>query len=147
MIITKKYLPRRTVLRGLGATIALPLLDGMVPAFAALRNSAARPVRRLSVVYVPMGMNMAKWTPAVEGALELSPILQSLAPFQDRLTVVGGLASEEATGNDNGPHPRAQTAWLTGARAKRTEGVDLHAGISMDQIAAREFGKETQLAS
>lgn len=147
MIITKKYLPRRTVLRGLGATIALPLLDGMVPAFAAPRNSAARPVRRLSVVYVPMGMNMSKWTPAAEGSLELSPILQPLAAFQDRLTVVGGLASEEATGNDNGPHPRAQTAWLTGARAKRTEGVDLHAGISMDQIAAREFGKETQLAS
>ena len=148
MIITKKHLPRRTVLRGFGATIALPFLDGMVPALAAIRNTAAEPVRRLGVFYVPMGMNMAKWTPAGDGReLELSPTLQSLAPFQDRLVLLGGLASQEATGNDNGPHPRAQAAWLTGARAKRTEGVDLHVGISMDQIAAQAFGHETQLAS
>ena len=147
MIITKRALPRRTVLRGLGAAVALPLLDSMVPAAVALRNTAANPVRRLSVVYVPMGMNMAKWTPPAEGPLTLSPTLEPLATFRDRLVVVGGLASQEATGNDNGPHPRAQTAWLTGARAKRTEGVDLHAGISMDQIAAQEFGKQTQLAS
>ena len=147
MIVTKKSLARRTVLRGLGAAIALPLLDSMVPAFAAVRNTAARPVRRLSVVYAPMGMDMASWTPPAEGALELSPILGPLAAFKDRLVVLGGLDSTVADVNDNGPHPRAQTAWLTGARARRTEGVDLHAGISMDQIAAQEFGKETQLAS
>lgn len=147
MIITKKALPRRTVVRGLGATLALPLLDSMVPAAVALAKTAAHPVRRLSVVYVPMGMNMERWTPATEGPLTLSPTLKPLEAFRDRLLVVGGLVSQEATGNDNGPHPRAQTAWLTGARAKRTEGVDIHAGISMDQIAAQEFGKQTQLAS
>src|SRR2546425_815381 len=85
MIITKKCLPRRTVLRGLGAAIALPLLDGMVPAFAAIRNTAAAPVRRFGAIYAGMGANMKQWTPAAEGALQLSAILQPLAPFQDRL--------------------------------------------------------------
>ena len=148
MIITKKHLPRRTVLRGLGATVALPLLDGMVPAFAALRNTAANPVRRLGVIYVGMGMYMKEWMPAAEGALQLSPILQPVAPFQDRLLVVSGLDSKEADGTDGGTHPRMQTTWLTGCRAKRTEGVGgVQAGVSMDQIVAREFGKATQLAS
>ena len=147
MIVTKKCLPRRTVLRGLGATIALPLLDGMVPALAALRHTAAQPVRRFGAVYVGMGMNMKEWRPPEQEALQLSPILQPLAPFQDRLLVVSGLDSKEADGTDGGPHPRVQTSWLTGARAKPTEGVDLRAGISLDQIVAREFGQKTQLAS
>ena len=147
MIITKKYLPRRTVLRGLGAAIALPLLDGMVPAFAALRNTAAKPVRRFGAVYVGNGMNMPQWTPAASDTLQLSPTLQPLAPFQNRLIVVSGLDNKEGEGTDGGPHPRMQTSWLTGTRAKKTEGVDIRAGTSMDQIVAKEFGKETQLAS
>jgi hypothetical protein len=147
MMITKKYLPRRTVLRGLGAALALPLLDSMTPAFAGVRDTAAKAVRRLGVIYVPMGMNMAKWTPPTEGALELTPILEPLASFRDRLVVVSGLDSQEGTGNDNGPHPRVQAAWLTGARARQTDGIDIRAGVSMDQIAARAFANETQFAS
>ena len=147
MMITKKHLSRRTVLRGLGATIALPLLDGMVPAMAAIRNTAAAPVRRFGAVYAPMGMNMEKWWPASEGGLELSPILQPLAPFKNRTLVVSGLDNKEADARDGGPHPRVQTAWLTGAQANRSEGADVRAGISMDQVIAKEYATETQLAS
>ena len=147
MIITQKHLSRRTVLRGVGATVALPLLDAMVPAYAAVRKTAARPRSRFAAVYMPNGTDLARWTPAAEGPLALSPILEPLAPFRDRLLVLSGLGNEEATGNDNGPHPRAQTSWLTGARAKRSDGVDIRAGVSMDQLAAQEFGKETQLGS
>jgi hypothetical protein len=92
-------------------------------------------------------MNMSRWTPPSEGALELSPILTSMAAFKDRLLVVSGLDSKEAMTNDAGPHPRAQTTWLTGSPAKRTEGIDPHAGISMDQVAAFTLGEQTQLKS
>jgi hypothetical protein len=94
-----------------------------------------------------MGMDMARWTPITEGALELSPILQPLTPFRDRLVVVSGLDSTPANANDGAPHPRCQTSWLTGVSAFKTEGANIHAGVSMDQIAAQEFGKVTQLAS
>jgi len=146
MIVTHRCLSRRTVLRGLGATLALPLLDGMVPAFASTL-SAAKPIRRFGAIYVPMGMSMRQWTPATAGTLELQPIQEPLAPFKERLLLVSGLDSKEGDGTDSGPHPRCQTSWLTGCRAKRTEGADIHAGVSMDQIVAREFGKETQLGS
>lgn len=152
MISTKKHMSRRTVLRGLGATIALPLLDGMIPAFAAIRQTAAKPVRRLAAVYLPNGMSMASWTPVGEGtAFELSPILEPLAPFRDRLLVLSGMCNKEADslpGEGDGDHSRAQAGYLTGAHAKKTgSGADIEAGVSMDQIAAREFGKQTQLAS
>ena len=147
MIVTKKHLPRRTVLRGVGAAIALPLLDGMVPAFAAIRNTAARSVRRLGVVYAANGMAMKYWRPEKVGALELAPIQLPLTPFRDRLLVVSGLDSKEAEAKDTAVHARIQATWLTGVRAKRTEGPDIRLGISMDQIVAREFGDETQLAS
>ena len=92
MIITKVSLPRRTFLRGVGASLALPLLDAMVPALTAARDTAAAPVRRLAVVYVPNGIAMDSWTPAAQGAaFELTPILQPLAPFRDRMVVVSGL--------------------------------------------------------
>jgi hypothetical protein len=146
MIITKKCLPRRAVLRGLGATLALPWLDAMVPALTPAAR-AATPVRRFGAVFVPMGMNMALWTPPSEGALELSPILEPVAAFRDRLVVVSGLDNAPANANDSAPHPRCQTSWLTGAPAFRTEGANLRAGVSMDQILAQELGKETQLAS
>jgi hypothetical protein len=151
MIIARKSLPRRTFLRGLGATIALPLLDGMIPASAALRTTAAKPVRRLGVVYVPNGMSMTNWTPATEGAaFELTPILQPLAPFRDRLLVLSGLDDRLAfprAGEGAGDHARAAGTFLTGVHVKKTEGADIQAGISMDQIAATELGKATQLAS
>ena len=146
MIVTKKHVPRRTVLRGLGAALALPCLDSMVPALAA-RGPRTPALRRLGVVYVPNGMNMAQWTPAAEGPLQLSPILKPLAPFEDRLLVVSGLDHATADLNDGGPHPRCQTTWLTGAAAKPSEGPDITAGVSMDQLAAAEFGHETQLPS
>src|SRR6185503_2152016 len=100
----------------------------------------------LGVFYVGMGMNMPQWTPAGEGGLNLSPILQQLEPFRDRLVVVSGLDSRSADESGGGPHPRAQSAWATGVRARRTEGA-AEAGPSMDQIAARHFERETQLAS
>jgi hypothetical protein len=146
--VTKKSLSRRTILRGLGATIALPLLDGMTPAFGAAGKT---PIRRFGAVYVPNGMNIWSWTPSTEGVnFELSPILAPLAPFRDQMVVVSGLANRSADpvpGEGSGDHVRAQTAFLTGAHAKKTEGLDLLAGVSMDQILAKEFGRETQLAS
>ena len=147
MIVTKKHLPRRTVLRGLGATLALPLLDGMVPAFAGARNEATKPIRRMMAVYVGNGMTIEQWQPAKEGALELTPILRSLQSLRDKAVVVSGLDSKPVDlTQDGGIHPRCQTAWLTGALAKKTDEA-IEAGVSMDQIAAAEFGKETQLPS
>ena len=149
MMLLKKTLPRRTVLRGLGATIALPLLDSMVPALASTHAAAAQPVRRFGIVYVGMGMNMNLWTPETEGTLELSQIQLPLSDFKDRLVVVSNLDSHAATtqGADGGQHPRAQTSWLTGARAKATEGLDIRAGESLDQIVAKVQGASTQLQS
>ena len=153
MVITKKYLSRRTMLRGLGATIALPLLDGMVPAFAAIRNTAARPVKRLGAIYVPNGMSMARWMPPTEGSLELSPILAPLAPVQDQVLALSGMANQEAKqwlNEGDGDHSRCQAAYLTGAHAKKASGganTTLEVGVSMDQLAARELRADTQLAS
>jgi hypothetical protein len=151
VIVTKKSIPRRTVLRGLGATVALPLLDGMVPAFAATRAPAAKPASRFGVVYVPHGAVMANWTPAESGAaFELSPILTPLKPFRDQMLIVTGLDHTPAAqlpGEPGGGHGRIGGAFLTGVHAKPTEGADFEAGISIDQIAATELGRETQLTS
>ena len=148
MIVTKQSLSRRTVLRGLGVSLALPFLDSMVPAFA---QGAVTPVRRLGAIYVPMGMNMAKWTALGEGPgespLTLTAIQQPLTPFKDRVVIVSGLDSKESEANDGGVHPRIQTAWATGVTARATEGVDIRAGVSWDQLAAARLGGETQLAS
>jgi hypothetical protein len=151
MIVTRTHLARRTFLRGVGATLALPLLDSMVPALTALAKTAAAPVRRLGVVYAPNGMNMWLWKPGTEGTtLELSTILEPLAPFRQSLLVLSGLSNKEAdgiTGEGGGDHSRGQAAFLTGVHAKKTQGPDFQAGVSMDQIAARTLGKETQLSS
>jgi hypothetical protein len=145
--ITRKSIPRRTFLRGAGATLALPVLDAMTPALSA---ATKRPIR-MSFIEVPNGIMMDKWTPATEGAdFELTPVLQPLAQFRDRMLVLSGLDQQQSAARENevaGDHPRACTAWLTGAHAKMTAGADLRAGISVDQIAAKEFGKYTQLAS
>jgi uncharacterized protein DUF1552 len=153
MMIFKKAIARRTFLRGLGATVALPLLEGMVPAFAKAIDSAAKPATRLSVVYIPTGLIMDKWTPATEGAsYELTPILELLAPFRDRFVVLSGLAlknadallpGEGAVGN----HSRASAAFLSGVHPKKTEGADLEAATTLDQIVAKDFGKHTALPS
>jgi hypothetical protein len=150
MIVTKKALPRRTFLRGIGTTLALPLLDAMVPAFAATRNSPAAGANRLTFVYVPNGVIMDRWTPAAEGAgFDLTPSLQALAPLRDRVLVLSGLAqiNGRPLGDGPGDHARAGATFLTGVHPKKTEGADIRAGVSADQIAAREFGAKTQLAS
>ena len=148
MIITGKCLNRRQVLRAAGAAVALPLLDSMVPALAFRRARAATPIRRFMAVYVGNGMNMSDWTPITDGALELTPILQPLARFQDRTTVLSGLDNRPGESTDaGGLHSRIQPAWLTGARAKPTEGPDVEAGISLDQVAAQTLGATTPLPS
>ncbi len=150
MIIKKLSLPRRTFLRGAGAAVALPLLDAMVPALSAVTRTAASPVRRLGFVYIPNGAVMQQWTPAEVGSgFELSPILQPLAPYRDQLTVVSGLAHGQAEplGDGNGEHSRASSTWLNGVHPKQTEGADVRAGITADQLAARHLGRDTPLPS
>jgi hypothetical protein len=141
MMITKKALPRRTVLRGMGVTLALPLLDAMVPALTATTKTAANPARRLSVTYVPNGMAMEYWSPATEGAYELTPILKPLAPVKDQMLVISGLKALWPPA-----HAGASTSFLTCARGTAGETAP-RAGISMDQVVAREYAKQTQLAS
>jgi len=151
MVITKKYLPRRTVLRGLGTALALPFLDGMVPALQALRNTAANPIRRFGAVYVPNGMEMRQWTPKGEGQnFEFSRILKPLEAFRNQVNILSGLADKPAIprqGEGVGDHARAASTWLTGVHVKKTEGPDIRAGQSLDQLIAQQVGQATQLAS
>ena len=144
MIVTKKSIPRRTVLRGIGASLALPLLDGMVPAFAALRNTAAQPVRRYGVVYVPNGMMMNHWTPSAEGTgFDFPLITKPLESYRNRVQFLSGMKGVDGSG----PHARSATRFLTGVSAQPDNGSDLKADVSSDQIAAQVLGGETQLAS
>src|SRR5438132_9357996 len=154
MIITKMALPRRTFLRGVGATLALPLLDAMVPALSAVVRTAANPVRRLGFVYVPNGMAMNRavnyWKPKSEGTnFEFSPILTPLAPFRDHVAVVSGLSHRqaEAFSDGGGDHSRASASWLSGVHPKQAEGADVRAAMTLDQLAADVLGKDTQLPS
>jgi hypothetical protein len=150
MIVTKMALPRRTFLRGLGATLALPLLDAMVPALSAASRTAAAPVRRLGFFYIPNGANMERWTPKGEGrTFDFSPILKPLEPFRDRVVVVSGLDQKQAEnfGEGVGEHARASAVWLNGVRPKRTEGADVMAGTTADQLAAADIGAGTPLPS
>ena len=151
MIITRMSLPRRTFLRGLGAAVALPFLDSMAPALTPLRATAAAPVRRLGIVYVPNGVYMQHWTPAEDGrGFELPSTMQPLAAHRDRMLVLSGLSNKMGDawpGEGAGDHARAAGAYLTGVHPRKTEGADLRAGLSMDQIAAKALGAETQLSS
>ena len=153
MIATKKSLPRRTFLRGMGVTLALPLLDAMVPAFTALAQTPARPVRRLGFIYIPNGTIQPMWVPATTGAaFELSPILSPLASIRDHIVVLSGLAHMEADsrGDGNGDHARATAVWLTGVHAydrSRTGVAGVQLATTVDQIAASELGKDTRLPS
>ncbi len=143
--LTQKSLSRRTVLRGIGTTIALPFLDAMIPAFAA----APAPVRRFGVIYHPNGIIYDKWLPTGTGAnYELSPTLKALEPFKKDVLVITGLASDqaEALGDGGGDHSRACGSFLTGVHVKKSDSIVENA-ISMDQIAAKAFEKDTQLSS
>jgi hypothetical protein len=145
MIITKKALPRRTFLKGLQATLALPLLDAMIPAATALAQTAAKPVRRLGFVYIPMGCDHGRWTPAGQGTLgELSPILTPLDPIKEQLSVVTNLRLEQSY---PGTHDTANAGFLSAAFAKHTESSDYYLGTTADQMAAKQIGRETQLPS
>ena len=143
MFITKKYMPRRTFLRGMGAVVALPLLDAMIPALSR-GATAASPVRRLGFIYMPMGCDIARWTPPGEGRLtELSPALQSLGPVVDQLTVLTNLELKNAY---PGTHATSNAAFLSAAKAKWTESTDYHLGTTVDQIAAKEIGRHPDRA-
>ena len=148
MFITRMSLPRRTFLRGMGATIALPLLDSMVPALSALAKTAAAPAPRVAFFYASNGMYMPHWVPTGTGTtFEMSKILAPLAPFRDRMVVVSGLDNALANSGGSGQHTRAQAVFLTGVMPKRTEGADIQAGTSVDQHAAKAMGAETPLTS
>jgi hypothetical protein len=144
MIITQKHLPRRTFLRAAGTSLALPLLDAMIPALKAERLTAAAPVRRLGFIYYTLGVNVDKWRPKGEGAnYELSPALAPLAPYKNKFLVMSGLSSDPDR-TKSGFHDRALTSFMTGVELVRGK---VHVGVSVDQVAARELGKETQFAS
>jgi hypothetical protein len=153
MFITKMALPRRTFLRGLGVTLALPLLDAMVPALSAIADTAAKPVRRLGCYYHPNGTIQGDWVPAMVGSnFELSPILKSLAPVQNQVVVLSGLDHLEANskGDGNDDHPRATAVWLSGVHAwSANDRIDGKAelGVTLDQIAAKELSKDAPLLS
>lgn len=145
MIITKKALPRRTFLKGIGATLSLPLLDAMVPAATALAKTPAKPVRRLGYVFMPMGCDITRWTPPGGEKLDkLSPILSSLEPVKQDVTIVSNLELANAY---PGSHATSNSAFLSAAKAKVTESTDYYLGTTADQIAARHIGQSTQLPS
>ena len=151
MIVTKKALPRRTVLRGIGATVALPFLDAMAPALTATARTAANPIPRLGFVYAPNGMFLPNFHPAGGGGrgFEMSPILKPLEPYRDQLVVVSGLSNRGlvSTNEGGGVHTRAHGGWLSGVLPKRTEGADIEAGKTIDQYAADTLGADTSLRS
>jgi len=144
MMIFKKAIPRRTFLRGLGATVALPLLDGMIPAFAGAVDTSADPLLRVAYVYIPNGILRDTWLPAEPGpGFQLTPTLEQLGEFRDRMVVLSGL---DGGSQFVGGHVRGSSMWLTGAEPKESMN-DVFCGPSVDQLLAQEFGKQTQLGS
>ncbi|HVY33431.1 MAG TPA: DUF1552 domain-containing protein [Caulobacteraceae bacterium] len=149
MIITRKAMDRRTVLRGAGAVLALPLLGAMVTS-ASAAEAAAAARKRLQVIYMPNGMAMNNFRPTQTGeGFALSPILQPLEPHRDKFLVISGVDAHQgdALGDGAGDHARSCGTWLTGVHVKKTEGADLTCGVSMDQIVAKQFGQATQIPS
>ena len=149
MIVTRKHLPRRTFLKGMGAVVALPVLDAMTPAFAASARLAKAPVR-LAFTYVPNGIVMADWTPKAAGrAFEYSRILKPLEKFREDTIVLSGLAHKNgyALGDGPGDHARAGASYLTGVHPRKTAGADIQNGISVDQVAAQQLGSLTRFGS
>ena len=149
MFVTRKHLSRRMVLRGVGAAVALPWLDSMVPALTALTRSDAAPARRLGVFYVPNGMALPYWRPPAVGALpQLPPTLHALEAFRDQVLVIGGLSGEAvAQKAKGGGHSSALGTFLTCVPFQARSDANVIASTTMDQIVAKEFGRETQIAS
>lgn len=150
--ITKRHIPRRLFLRGLGVTMGLPLLDSMVPAQTPLAKSAAAPKLRMGLMFIPHGAVMANWTPSEEGKLtKLSRTLEPLEPFRDNVVVISNLAHHQAApagpGDNGGDHTRSPAVYLNGVHPKRTDGADIRAGTTIDQMAAEKIGQETPLPS
>lgn len=149
MIITKKSLPRRAFLRGMGATMALPFLDAMTPALAGATTGTKAPLR-MAFLYVPNGIIMKDWTPAAEGAgYEFTRTLKPLEAYREKMLVLSGLDhyNGQALGDGPGDHARAGATWLTGVHPKKTQGANIQAGVSVDQVAAKEIGHLTVLPS
>ena len=145
MFLTKKAIPRRTFLRNAQAVLGLPLLDAMIPAATAWAQTPAKPVPRLGFVFIPMGCDHSRWTPPGEGSLhELSPILAPLRPVKDQLTVITNTRLLNAY---PGTHDTSNSAFLSAASSKHTESSDYFLGTTVDQIAAKQLGRETQLDS
>ena len=147
MMNTGKRLSRRTILRGLGVAIGLPMLDSMTPAFAA---RIGKPPVRLAFTYVPNGMTMADWTPTTPGRdFEMPPILKVFESFKSDMCVLGNMADHNgnALGDGGGDHARAGGSFLTGVHPKKTAGKDIQVGISVDQLAAASIGETTKLRS
>ena len=144
MIITKKALHRRTFLRGVGATLALPLLDSMIPAATPLEKTAGNPVKRLGFVFMPMGCDITRWTLPGDNMDTLSPILSSLAPVREHVTAITNLELQNAY---PGSHATSNAAFLSAAKAKLTESTDYYLGTTVDQVAAKQIGQGTQLPS
>ena len=143
--ITKKSIPRRTFIKGVGTTLALPLLNAMVPAATALAKTPGNSVRRLGYVFMPMGCDQSRWTPRSEHTLDkLSPILDSLAPVKDQTTVLTNMELRSAY---PGSHATSNSSFLSCAKAKVTESSDYYLGTTVDQLAAQQIGQETQLPS
>ena len=146
MFITKMSVPRRAFLRGMGVTVALPLLEAMVPALTATAKTAANPVRRFGAVYVPHGKILDQWTPVSEGTgFAFTPILKPLEPLRDRLCVVSGLDGPKDPAA--GGHATAPAMWLTGISPKKTEGVDVRNEMTIDQMIAKAIGQDTPFPS
>jgi hypothetical protein len=146
MFVTKRALPRRTFLRGVGTTMALPLLESMVPALTALAQTPASPPQRFGAIYFPNGATMKHWMPDTTGAgFEYKTILKPLEPFRDRANVFGNLS--RAGGKSVTDHAVSSAGWLSGAVAKQTEAEDIQVGISIDQVIAKKIGQDTQLPS
>lgn len=146
MLISPRSISRRTLLRGAGTALALPLLDAMVPAAAAVETTAAAAsaLRRIGYIYIPMGFNPAEWIPGGATLDQLSPSLSPLEPVKDQVTVLTGFDLQNAY---PGSHATSNSAFLSAARAKRTESTDYRNGTTVDQIAARHIGTTTQLSS
>lgn len=150
--ITRKHVPRRTFLRGIGTAISLPLLDAMIPAHTALAKTAAAPELRLGLCFIPHGAVMANWTPIGEGTdFKLSRTLAPLEPYKDQVVVITNLAHKMAApageGDNGGDHTRSPAVFLDGVHPKRTDGADIRAGTTIDQMAAGKIGQETPLPS
>jgi hypothetical protein len=144
MFLTKRSIPRRTFVRGLGVGVALPLIDAMVPALTQPAQTAAKPQLRMGFVYIPHGVIMREWTPAAAGAdFEFTPILKPLEPFRQSTVVVSNLTRADVASN----HAVSAACWLTGTPPKRTDGPDFRAATSVDQLIAKQIGQDTTFPS